>query len=98
MVGDSFEFDTQLFEWEARRDKWVFASLPADVSEEIRDQPRAPSGFDSVRVTVRLGASRWSTSIFPSNGVYIVPIKKAIRVKHGIDTGDTITLGIALVD
>jgi len=98
MIGDSYEFEAVLFEWDARREKWVFAPLPADVSAEIRDQPRPPAGFESVRVEVRIGDSLWKTSIFPnSSGLYVVPIKKAIRQKYGIDTGDTVTIGVTLL-
>jgi hypothetical protein len=95
MDATRFEFETELFEWEARVEKWVFARVPEDVSAEIRDQPRPPSGFDSVRVTVTLGASRWQTSIFPqSDRAYVVPLKKAIRVREGVDTGDLVRLAI----
>ena len=98
MIGDSYEFDAVLWEWEARREKWVFASLPEDISDEIASQPRPPSGFNSVKVQVRIGVSQWSTSIFPEKNAYVVPIKKAIRDKNGIDTGDSVTIGISLVD
>ena len=98
MKGDSYEFESVLWEWDARREKWVFATLPAEVSDEIAAQPRPPSGFNSVKVNVRIGATRWSTSIFPNAEKYVVPIKKSVRDKHGIDTGDTVTIGIDLID
>jgi hypothetical protein len=93
--GTRYEFASVLVAWEARREKWVFAPLPADVSEEIRDVPRPPAGFDSVRVAVTLGSSRWSTSIFPqSDGVYVLPIKRAIRDREGVDIGDAVRIGV----
>ena len=57
MIGDSYEFQAELWAWAARKELWVFAALPQDASDEIADQPRAPSGFGSVRVQVRLGLS-----------------------------------------
>ena len=98
MKGDSYEFTAELWEWDARREKWVFAALPTDVSDEILDQPRAPSGFNSVKVRARIGSTQWSTSIFPNRDAYVLPIKKSVRVEHGIDTGDSVTIGIELVD
>ena len=98
MKGDSYEFEAVLWEWEARRDSWVFASLPPDISDEIAAQPRPPSGFNSVKVRVRIGATQSSTSIFPNADAYVVPIKKAVRDKHGIGIGDTVTIGIDLID
>ena len=98
MKGDSYEFSAELWEWDARREKWVFAALPPEISDEIAAQPRPPSGFNSVKVRVRIGATQWATSIFPNADSYVVPIKKSVREKHGIDTGDTVTIGIELVD
>ncbi|GIT81924.1 hypothetical protein LLS1_35930 [Leifsonia sp. LS1] len=96
MAGVRYEFETELFRWEARRDLWVFARLPDDVSEEIRLQPHPPAGFGSVKVMVTLGGSRWSTSVFPesADGAYIVAIKGAVRQAEGVSVGDTVRLGV----
>jgi len=98
-MGASYEFEAELFEWDNRRDKWVFAALPADISAEIADQPHPPAGWDSIKVIARIGATQWSTSIFPSSqtGTYSLAIKKSLRQKYGVDTGDTVTIGIEIV-
>jgi hypothetical protein len=77
----------------------VFATLPDDVSDEIADQPRPPSGFGAVKVRVHLGASEWQTSIFPGvdQGAYVLPIKKAVRTKAGVGVGDSVTIGLELI-
>lgn len=96
MAGVRYEFETELFRWEARRDLWVFARLPDDVSEEIRLQPHPPAGFGSVKVMVTLGGSRWSTSVFPESaeGAYIVSIKGSVRRAEGVGLGDRVRLGV----
>ncbi len=95
-------FEAQLWLWDARRnDSWTFVSLPADVSEEIRELPLGPRrGFGSVRVRARLGGSTWTTSIFPDSarGAYVLPIKKAVRRAEAFDVGDTATITIELLD
>jgi len=100
MIGDSYTFQAELWRWESRADEWVFAALPEDVSMEIGDQPRPPSGFGSVRVTVRIGLSTWTTSIFPDAGrnAYVLPVKKSVRTARGIGVGDTVSIEIELVD
>jgi len=100
MTGDTYTFTAELWAWAARKELWVFAALPADASDEIADQPRAPSGFGSVKVKVRLGLSQWSTSIFPDadHGAYVVPIKKAVRDEAGVSVGDSVEITIELVD
>lgn len=84
------EFEAELWRWQARTDTWVFVTLPADVSAEIRDVPRAPSGFGAVKVRVACGGTSWSTSIFPGagDGGYVLPLKKRVRAAEGLDLGD----------
>lgn len=87
----TFEFAAELFEWDAKQDaSWVFATVPADVSEDVRDMELPRKGFGSVRVTVRVGSSEWATSIFPDSksGCYVLPVKKAVRIKERLDIGD----------
>jgi hypothetical protein len=98
----AFAFDAQLWQWDARRaDTWVFVTVPADVSSEIRDMTGATTrGFGSVRVQVSLGGSRWATSIFPdaSRGSFVLPVKKAVRRAEKLDVGDLTTVTIELTD
>ena len=55
-------------------------------------------GFDSVKVTVTLGASRWQTSLFPNkDGSWFLPIKKPVRLAESLDYGDTIEVELELL-
>ena len=93
-------FDAETWLWDARQsDSWVFASLPEEASAEIREVAGAfPRGFGSVRVTVTLGETVWKTSIFPDAkaGVYVLPLKKAVRKAEGVAAGDTVTVRVEL--
>lgn len=95
-------FDAELWTWEAwRADSWTFVSLPAEVSEEIRDLAGGhPRGFGSVRVRVTVGGSTWATSIFPDSarGCYVLPIKRAVRAAEALDAGDLATVTVELID
>lgn len=96
------DFDAELWRWDARRgDSWIFVSLPVDVSEEIRERHHGPRrGFGSVRVRVTVGGSTWTTSIFPDStqGCYVLPIKRAVRVAEDLDVGDVAAVSIELID
>ena len=86
------EFDADVFRWDARADtSWFFGTVPAELSEDIRELPRPPRGFGAVRVRARIGGSEWSTSIFPSaqRGGYILPPKQAVRDAEGLEEGGT---------
>jgi hypothetical protein len=95
-------FDAELWKWDARRtDSWIFVSLPADASEEIRDLAGGSRrGFGSVRVRVTIGGSTWTTSIFPDseNGTYALPIKRPVRTAEALDIGDIATVTVELID
>ena len=80
---------------------WVLVTLPQDLSEAIRAQPREPRpGFGSLRVEVTCGSSVWKTSIFPSAEFqsYVLPVKKAVRVAEGVVVPDEVTFSITLLE
>jgi hypothetical protein len=94
-----YVFDAELWQWAARVDSWIFVSVPTEHFDEIRDAAAGPSrGFGAVRVSVRIGDSRWKTSIFPDGASrsYVLPIKKAVRTAEGIDAGDAVTVDVEL--
>lgn len=95
-------FDGQLFPWdEASPDSWVFVALPRDLADRIDDEVSGPPrGFGSVRVEVGVGASHWTTSIFPSKelGTYVLPVKKSVRRAEDLDSGDVATFSLAVLD
>ena len=93
-------FDAELWLWDARQsDSWTFVSLPEEASAEIRELAGViPRGFGSVRVTVTIGTTSWKTSIFPDAkaGVYVLPLKKAVRKAEKVEAGDTATVKVEL--
>lgn len=97
-----FAFDAEVWVWDARQtDTWTFVSLPAEASAEIREFAAGiPRGFRAVRVSVTVGATTWRTSVFPdaARGVYVLPLKKAVRRAEGIDAGDRIRVNVELLD
>lgn len=96
------EFDAELWMWDARReDSWTFVSLPAEVSDEIREQARGPRrGFGSHRVKVTIGGSTWTTSVFPDSArnCYVLPVKRAVRKAEGLDVGDVAAVIVEVID
>ena len=96
------DFDAELWQWEARRgDSWVFVSLPAEASTEIRElTDGSRRGFGSLRVRVTIGGSTWQTSIFPDSGrgCYVLPVKRAVRKAEELDVGETTAVSLELID
>lgn len=94
------EFDGDVFRWEARTQSWFSAALPEDLSAEIREVPRLPRGFGSVRVAATIGGSSWRTSIFPDagRGAYVLPLKRAVREAEGIGDNGTVHVRLEIMD
>jgi uncharacterized protein DUF1905 len=94
-------FEAELWNWDARRvDTWTFVSLPVEASDQIRDLADGPRrGFGSLPVRVTIGASTWTTSIFPggTDGRYVLPVKRSIRQAEHLDTGDTTKVTMELI-
>ena len=95
----NFTFDAE--PWLFHTGGWVFASIPTDISQSIREMDRFPrKGFGSIRVEVTVGNSTWRTSNFPDSKLsqYVLPIKKDIRKKEQIAVGEIVTIQITVLD
>ena len=100
LSGVVIDFDAELWVWEARRaDTWTFVRLPADASEDIRELVGGQTGgFGSVRVRVVLGASVWTTSVFPEGGgCYVLPVKRAVRKAESLEPGDVARVSVEVI-
>ena len=97
----TYEFDAELWLWQARSTSWTFVSLPPDVADEVLDVAGGRSrGFGSLRVEVTVGATTWRTSIFPDSGrkTYVLPVKKAVRTAEGLSAGSTARVHLVVLD
>lgn len=92
------EFDSLVTRWDKRVESWYFATLPEELSQDLRELPAPPRGFGSLRVRARIGSSIWNTSIFFSDGAFVLPLKRAIREAHGIAEGDILTVDLDILD
>ncbi|MDT0212493.1 DUF1905 domain-containing protein [Rothia sp. ARF10] len=94
-----FTFTAPLWEWSAQGG-WFFVTLPTDAADDIAALPGGGRGFGSVRVRVTVGATTWSTSVFPDTklGSYVLPVKKAVRKAEGVDDGDDVEVTLEVLD
>src|SRR3989344_2721318 len=72
---------------------WHFAHVDKKLSVELKEKyAKVRSGFGSIPVSVKLGTTKWKTSIFPDSrsGTYLLPLKASVRRAEGLSEGDTI--------
>jgi hypothetical protein len=89
------EFSGEVWFWRGPS-PFHFVTVP----ERECDHLRAASGlvtygWGMIPAELTLGATRWTTSLFPKDGGYVVPVKELVRTAERIAVGDTVTLRLA---
>jgi hypothetical protein len=96
---EDFSFTAELWQWDAQTtSSWFFVSLPVELADDLRMEAGPPRGFGSIRVEAVIGSSVWQTSVFPSDGTFVLPVKKPVRVREGIEPGDTVEVSIRPIE
>jgi hypothetical protein len=88
----NIEFSSKIWFWKGPA-PWYFVTVPEKESREIK----AMSGFVTygwgmIPVTVRIGRTRYKTSLWPKDGAYIVPLKASVRKAEKLEKGNTVTV------
>jgi hypothetical protein len=74
-----------------------FIAVPADGCRAIRTIASAVTyGWGVIPVSVRIGETVWTTSLFPKDGGYLVPIKDVVRRAEGLALGDEPTVALTI--
>jgi hypothetical protein len=98
MMEPTFAFRSELEPWKGDGSNWIFATVPMDESEVIKDIAPDRRGFGSLKVRVRIGEVEWKTSIFPmKEGTFFLPVKKEVRTKAKVDVGDSVDFELDLL-
>ncbi len=95
-----YRFEAALWQWQGKGDSWAFVTLPEDVTDEIDDRQVGPRrGFGAVKVQVTVGATTWTTSLFPSkeHAAYILPVKAAVRRAESLSVGAAALFEVELI-
>ena len=86
------EFSGDVWFWRGPS-PYHFVTVPDDESAEIESvAPVVSYGWGVIPVKARIGKTGWTTSLFPKNGGYLVPVKDVVRKAEGLDVGDTVTV------
>ncbi|WP_375432410.1 DUF1905 domain-containing protein [uncultured Friedmanniella sp.] len=90
------EFTGEVWYWRGPS-PFHFVTVPAAESAQLQAVAAAVTyGWGVLPVTARVGPTSWSTSLFPKNGGYLVPVKAWVRTAEGIDLGDTVTVRLSI--
>lgn len=86
------EFSGEIWFWRGPA-PWHFVSVPDEhcgALEAVAAQ--VTYGWGMIPVTARIGRTDWTTSLWPKDGGYVVPVKAWVRKAEGVDLGDRVTV------
>lgn len=83
-------FEGEIIEWRGPAPYW-FVLLPQEIAAVIRGMARFVSyGWGVVPVSARIAGVRFTTSLIPRQGGYLLPVKVAVQRQAGVCLGDVI--------
>jgi len=90
------EFTGEVVFWKGPS-PWYFVTVPEDECRELAAASSVASyGWGCIPVAARIGATRWTTSLMPKDGRYLVPVKAAVRRVEQLDEGDSVAVQLTV--
>jgi Domain of unknown function (DUF1905) len=76
---------------------WYFVTVPEPECAELESAARFVTyGWGMIPVAAQIGSTRWTTSLFPKDGSYVVPLKTLVRTAEDLDEGDTVEVRLTV--
>lgn len=92
MLELQFDIAGEVFEWRGPA-PYYYLAVPDAESQEIQDASSLLTyGWGVIPARVTLGGTTWTTSLFPKDGRYLVPLKDAVRRAEGVEPGAMVSL------
>jgi predicted nucleic acid-binding protein len=83
-----WKFEAEVFQWRGPA-PYFFVATPAHVDDFLHAHlGELTYGWGGIPAQVRIGDTEVTTSLMPKDGVYLIPMKVALRRAEGIDDGD----------
>jgi predicted nucleic acid-binding protein len=89
-----WEFEAEVFQWRGPA-PYFFVATPAHVDDFLHaHHGELTYGWGVIPAQVRIGDTEVTTSLIPKDGLYLVPLKVALRRPEGIDDGDRVRVAL----
>ena len=90
------EFSGALWFWRGPS-PYHFVTVPDEESAELQAASALVTyGWGMIPVAARIGGTGWTTSLFPKDGGYVVPVKDLVRNAEGLEVGDRVTVRLVV--
>ena len=90
-------FAGRIVEWRGPA-PYLFVRVPDEHVGEVAYAARQASyGWGCVPVTARIGGTDFTSSLFPRDGGYLLPVKVAVQRSERVGLGDRVTVTLRVV-
>ena len=91
------EFAGEVIEWRGPA-PFYYVVIPQAESDEIKAvSSHFTYGWGVIPVRATIAGITFTTSLFPREGGYLLPLKQAVRRPAGVGVGDTVAVELALI-
>ena len=87
--GMEIEFSGELVEWRGPA-PYYFVPLPPDEADLVDEVKAEVAYWGVVPVRARIGDTEFTTSMFPREDTWFLPVKDAVRRAEEIDLGEVV--------
>lgn len=90
------EFGAEAIEWRGPA-PFIFVPVPPDISAEIKAvSGMVTYGWGCIPAKATVGETTFKTSLFPRQGLYLVPLKVVVQRAENVGLGDFIQMRLEL--
>lgn len=86
------QFSGDIWYWKGPA-PFYFVTVPEKECRELKAISGSVTyGWGMIPVMARIGKTEWKTSLFPKDGLYIVPLKDHVRQAEQLEEGEVVAL------
>ena len=91
------EFSGKIWYWRGPA-PFFFVTVPEKQSSDLKAVSGLVTyGWGMIPVYARIGKTGWKTSLWPKDGLYIVPIKDSVRKAESLEQDDKVTIRLEVL-
>jgi hypothetical protein len=90
------EFSGEVWFWRGPS-PFHYVTVPAQQSADIKAVSTGVTyGWGMIPVLAGIGETEWTTSLFPKDGGYVLPVKDVVRTAEAINIGDNVKVRLSI--
>ncbi|UFU02296.1 DUF1905 domain-containing protein [Ruania suaedae] len=90
-----WDFEGEIIAWRGPA-PFLFVDIDPDLSADIKAAAQGLEYWGQVAVEATIGATTFTTALFPRQGRYLLPVKVAVQRAEGVGEGDVVAVSLAL--